>query len=86
MLQKESELDKNQISIKIVRQGSTIPFLSFADDIMIFAKVNKIACTTVKRIIDEYCHISGQKVNFYKSTFQVMEKVSEKKKKQWFIM
>lgn len=51
-------------------------FLSFVNDIMIFGKANKTTCMKMKRIIDEYCVILGQKVNFHKSGFQAMKKVT----------
>ena len=55
--------------------GTKIPFLSFADDILIFAKANLSACTRVREILDDYCVTSGQSVNYNKSAFQTTKNV-----------
>ena len=70
----KNQSDKT-IGFKISRSGMKIIFLSFAQDMMIFAKANQDSCRVVKNIIDDYCAISGQKVNFHKSAFQTTPKV-----------
>lgn len=69
-LSQECIIPKHMIGFQMVKQGEIISFLSFADDVMIFTQAAVKVCRHVKRLIDEYCDISGQKVNFYKSIFQ----------------
>ena len=52
-----------------------IPFLTFADDTIIFAKANHQACQIIKDILDKYCTMPGQLVNYHKSTFQCTNNV-----------
>lgn len=54
-----------------------IPFLTFADDTMIFAKASSQSCTIIKNILDKYFKMSGQLVNFNKSAFQCTKNVSQ---------
>lgn len=56
--------------MKIRRSGIKIPFLTFADDTLLFAKANSRSCISIKSILDDYCSMSGQLVNFHKSSFQ----------------
>ena len=53
-----------------------IPFLTFADDTMIFAKANTQACQIIKNVLNKYCSMSGQLVNYHKSAFQCTSNVS----------
>jgi len=64
----------------IVKDRITIPFLAFADDIIIFGKAQQAACQTIRNIIDDYCGISGQCVNYHKSSFQTTAKVTNQTK------
>lgn len=61
--------------------GLKIPFLSFADGILLFAQATTAACTRLKKIIDDYYEISGQKVNFQKSVFQTTKGVENRSKR-----
>src|ERR1044071_4696293 len=54
----------NNIGFPIVPNRITIPFLSFADDIIIFAKAQNSACQTIRTIIEDYYEISGQRINY----------------------
>ncbi|XP_057250731.1 uncharacterized protein LOC130591430 [Beta vulgaris subsp. vulgaris] len=58
------------IGVSKGKSGVRIPFLTFADDTMIFARASEVSCSTIKRILDKYCSMSGQLVNFHKSAFQ----------------
>lgn len=80
-LQFEANCPTGGIGFPLVRGGSKISSLSFADDTKIFDKANQHSCIKVKRIIDQHRVILGQKVNFQKSTFQVTKKVSNQAKK-----
>lgn len=54
---------------------TTIPFLTFADDTMIFAKASPESFSLIKEILNKYCSMSGQLVNFNKSAFQCTKNV-----------
>ena len=58
------------IGVSIGKLGVRIPFLTFADDTMIFATASDASCVVIKQILDKYCPMSGQLVNFHKSAFQ----------------
>ncbi len=73
----QNECNNNQdIGVQISKNGTTIPFLSFVDDIIIFAKANSNECEKIKEILNNYCEISSQTVNLNKSAFQTTTNVS----------
>ena len=76
-LQAQSSAPNKLIGIKVGRAGPRIPFLTFADDTMIFAQATQESCIAIKGVLDQYCHISGQLVNFHKSSFQCSKNVPE---------
>lgn len=47
-----------------------IPFLTSVDDTMIFAKASTDSCLITKNILNKYCAILGQLVNYSKLVFQ----------------
>lgn len=57
-----------------------MPFLTFADDTMIFAKATNYSCLIIRQILDKYCSMSGQLVNYHKSSFQCTANVSAEEK------
>ena len=57
-----------------------VPFLTFADDTMIFAKATNYSCLIIRQILDKYCKMSGQLVNYHKSSFQCTSNVSSETK------
>lgn len=57
-----------------------IPFLTFADDTMIFAKATKTSCAFT---VEEYCHMSGQLVNLSKSAYQCSENIERSKREEF---
>ena len=63
------------IGVKLGHSRVKIPFLTFADDTMIFARATEDSCHTIKDILDKYCSIYGQFVNFHKSAFQCTQNV-----------
>jgi len=52
MLQDDFNNYDNHIGFSICRQATPIPFLSFADDMIIFAKSNVVSCLRVKQILE----------------------------------
>ena len=75
MLQNESN-NNHDLGVNLCKRGTTIPFLSFADDIIVFSKANTNACGKIKEILKDYKEISGQTVNLNKSVFQTTINVS----------
>ena len=64
------------LGVKLGRTGIKITFLTFADDTMLFAKASDCSYHIIKSVLDKYCSMSGQLVNFHKSIFQCSENVS----------
>lgn len=64
---------KSGIGIKVAKNGLTIPYLKFADDCLIFCEVNRRTARHVKSVLDNYCRVSGQLVNFHKSFIQILK-------------
>lgn len=52
--------------VKMGRNGSTFTHLFFADDSFLFFKKDDTSLINLQRILDEYCFLSGQKINLAK--------------------
>ncbi|XP_057248334.1 uncharacterized protein LOC130590283 [Beta vulgaris subsp. vulgaris] len=76
-LQHASLMGSRSLGVTLGHSGVRIPFLTFADDTMIFAKASEESCITIKAILDKYCNMSGQLINFHKSAFQCTQNVSD---------
>ena len=63
--------------MKVARVCPAISHLLFADDSMFFCKANKEECKTILRILKDYEAISGQQINFQKSSIQFGHKIHE---------
>ena len=61
-------------------QFNPISFLSFAVDIIIFAKANVDTSSEIKNLINNYCKIFGQTVNLNKSVFQTTINIDQHEK------
>jgi len=81
-IQFESNRNRKSIGFPITRNGTTIPFLAYADDIIIFSKASVSAASKILDILNEYCIISGQKINLQKSAFQTSKNVDNRTKRQ----
>ena len=66
---KASFSDTKDLGVKIGRSGVKVRFLTFADDTLLFAKANTRAYVVIKSILDHYCRMSGQLVNFINPLF-----------------
>ncbi|KAK9997319.1 hypothetical protein SO802_022005 [Lithocarpus litseifolius] len=53
--------------VKASAGGPAFSHLFFADDLLLFAKANTLNCKSVRDAVEEFCMISGQKINFAKS-------------------
>ena len=58
---------KTGIGIKISPGSKRIPCLLFADDYLLFCKVETTACIRIKSLLDTFCPQSGQLFNYHKS-------------------
>jgi len=67
-LLKESMKVKSGVGIKLCNQVERIPGLLFADDCLLFCKADTTTCWQVKRVLDDFCVLSGQLVNYQKSS------------------
>jgi len=59
---------KSGIGIKLCLGDNKIPCLLFADDYLIFSKTSFGVCSKLKSLLDDFCIVSGQMINFYKSS------------------
>lgn len=75
-----SRLPKSAIGFKISPRGSTIPCLMFAGDSLVFCKSTTTTCTKLKNILDEFCSMSGQMINFLKSTLVLSKQILNARK------
>ena len=60
-----------------VSGGTNVPFLAFADDILIFSRCSEDAIETIRKFLEDYQSFSGQRVNSSKSSFLVSNRASE---------
>ena len=58
---------KAWIPLKASSNGPAFSHLFFADDLLLFARANEENCGSLREAIEEFCLLSGQKVNFSKS-------------------
>jgi len=67
-LLKESLQSKIGIGIKLSTGSERIPCLLFADDCLLFCKVDITTCRKLKSLLDSFCAHSEQLINYHKST------------------
>ncbi|XP_028127267.1 uncharacterized protein LOC114323788 [Camellia sinensis] len=64
--------------IQTSRGGPCLTHLFFADDLMLFRKADMRTCNTIKIILEEFCDISGLKINAPKSKVFVSSNVDRR--------
>ena len=67
-ISKAANIPKSDIGVRVCPQSPLIPCLFFADDNLLFCKANTSACLNLKDIIINFCTLSGQLINFHKSS------------------
>jgi len=58
---------KSGVGIKICPSAERISCLLLTDDCLLFGKADSTSCWEVKNVLDEFCDISGQLINYQKS-------------------
>ena len=74
---KKAERRKLLTGMKVARACPSISHLLFADDSLFFCKALKEECHTILRILKEYEVVSGQLINFDKSSIQFGHNIEE---------
>ena len=80
---KKAERLKQLTGMKVARACPAIPHLLFADDSLFFCQAKKEECQTILRILKEYKIVSGQQINFQKSSIQSGHKIEESSRQEW---
>jgi len=75
-LVKEAIMAKSRIGIKICPKSQKIPCLLFADDCLLFCKSNQQSSARLKLILDQFCMLSGQLVNFHKAVLTFFKNIT----------
>lgn len=65
---KKAEREKKLTGIKVARTSPSIFHRLFADDSLLFCKAQRDECETILRILKAYELVSGQLINFQKSS------------------
>ena len=65
---KESIKPKSGVGLKLCAGLERIPCLVFADDCPLFCKACTTNCWHIKHILDAFYDLSGQLINYHKST------------------
>ena len=78
---KKAEREKQITGMKVARACPPISHLLFADDSLFFCKAQREECQTILRILKEY-EVSGQLINFQKSSIQFGHKIEESQRQE----
>ncbi|XP_043705322.1 uncharacterized protein LOC122655168 [Telopea speciosissima] len=81
---RHAESDGNLHGIRVRHRGDPITHLLFADDCLLFARVNLQEINCLKDCLDLYCKATGQSVNLQKSSFTYSPNTHDRFKR-WFL-
>ena len=70
LVERQSENLENYIGIQTHINDPKILFLMLTDDCIIFFKATPKACSSIDKVLHEYCAMFGELVNFHKSSIQ----------------
>ena len=59
--------DRRWDKVRASRSGPSFSHVFFADDLMLFAKADYKNCEAIIEVLDNFCNLVGQKVNYTKS-------------------
>ena len=54
--------------LQVAPTAPPVSHLLFADDSLLFFKANNVGATEVHHVLDTYCHATGQRINYSKSS------------------
>lgn len=77
-----STLTKFNIDIKLTKDNQNIPHLLFVDDCIMFCRVIKKIARNAKYILNYYCKVSSQLVNYHKSKIYFSGNITKPTKKE----
>ena len=63
-------------TIKASRSGPGFSHLFFADDLLLCSEASVECCHVISEVLEDFCHLSGQKVSFSKSKVYFSPNVS----------
>jgi len=67
-ISKAASTSKSQIGVKVCPSSTIISCLFFADDSLLFCKAKATTGNNLKNIRNNFCTLSGQLINFHKSS------------------
>ncbi|KAL7215762.1 hypothetical protein ACSBR1_027827 [Camellia fascicularis] len=73
---------KSWKGVEITRGGPVLTHLLFADDLMLFGQANIKTCETIREVMDEFCCISGLKINTHKSKLFISPNVDGRRARE----
>ena len=59
--------EKSWVPVKSSQSGVAFSHLFFADDLVLFAKVDHVNCSPIRDVLDSFCAQSGQSISESKS-------------------
>lgn len=80
MLSKVSARPNMGLGFKKAPQTQKIPCLMFADDSLLLCKATNSACHNLLKVISDFCRLSGQLVNFHKSSIIFSKNITHNRK------
>ena len=67
--------------VRASRGGPSFSHVFFANDIMLFAKANSKNCNAIMEVLNNFCNLAGQKVNYCKSRIFFSPNVTDQRKR-----
>ncbi|KAK7857681.1 putative ribonuclease h protein [Quercus suber] len=74
--------EKRWEKIKASKNGPSFSHIFFADDLMLFAKANSKNCNAILEVLNNFCDLASQKVNWGKSRIFFSSNIPRRRKRQ----